>query len=184
MRQPARSEGGRTGPALPKRRPAYPTRALRGRGLLPRRCRRSERDERGFTGFFRQGVIAEAQVGVRARSAGLSKSGNPGSASLRSGNDLNLPRVVADQKMSRWSANETEDAMKRTILIAAALLASALSANAAPVKKHLRVVHGRACHETVLTGDDAVRYALGIFNGTAPFPRLECYPVARAGGSR
>jgi hypothetical protein len=123
-------------------------------------------------------------VGVRARSAGLSKSGNPGSASLRSGNDLNLPRVVADQKMSRWSANETEDAMKRTILIAAALLASALSANAAPVKKHQRVVHGRACHETVLTGDDAVRYALGIFNGTAPFPRLECYPVARAGGSR
>jgi hypothetical protein len=71
--------------------------------------------------------------------------------------------------------------MKRTILIAAALLASALSVHAAPVKKHLRVVHGRACHETVLMGDDAVRYALGIFNGTVPFPRLECYPVARAG---
>jgi hypothetical protein len=83
--------------------------------------------------------------------------------------------------MSRWSANETEDAMKRTIVVIAALLAGALSAHAAPVKKHLRVVNGRACHETMLTGDNAVRYALCVFNGTMPFPRLECYPVARAG---
>jgi hypothetical protein len=82
------------------------------------------------------------------------------------------------------SANETEDAMKRTIVITAALLASALSAHAAPVKKHLRVVHAPACHDTVLMGDNAVRYALGIFGGTMPLPLKECFTRARAGGSR
>jgi hypothetical protein len=77
--------------------------------------------------------------------------------------------------MNRWSANETEDAMKLTIVVAAALLASALSAHAAPVKKHLRVVNGRSCHDTLLTGDAAVNYALAIGTGTMPLPRLECF---------
>jgi hypothetical protein len=82
--------------------------------------------------------------------------------------------------MSRWSANETEDAMKLTIVVTAALLASALSAHAAPGKKHLRVVNGRACHDTVLTGDNAVRYGLGIANGTIPLPRkTECNTRSR-----
>jgi hypothetical protein len=89
--------------------------------------------------------------------------------------------------------------MKRTIVVAAALLASALSAHAAPVKKHpapvkkhlsahaapvkkhLRVVNGRACHEIVITNkQDAVRYALGIFSGQIPLPQMDelrrCYP--------
>jgi len=35
--------------------------------------------------------------------------GNPGSASLQSGNISNPLRFVANQQMSRWSANETDD---------------------------------------------------------------------------
>jgi hypothetical protein len=90
---------------------------------------------------------------------------------------LNLLRFVGDQQMSRWSANETEDAMKLTIVVTAALLASTLSAHAAPVKKHLRVVNGRSCgHEILLTGDAAVSYALGLGSGTIPMPRIHCYP--------
>jgi len=98
--------------------------------------------------------------------------GNPGSAALQSGNISNLPRFVANQQMSRWSANETEDAVKRVIVVTAALLASALSAHAAPVKKHLRVVNGRACHEILLTGDNAVNYALGIASGQIALPSV------------
>src|ERR1700689_3689625 len=78
-------------------------------------------------------------------------AGNPGKARLQSGNVSNLLRFVANQQMSRWSANETADSMKRIIVVTAALLASALSAHAAPVKQPLRVVNGRACHEIVLT---------------------------------
>lgn len=99
--------------------------------------------------------------------------GNPGSAALQSGNISNLPRFVANQQMNRWSANETEDAVKRVIVVTAALLASALSAHAAPVKKHMRVVHGRACHEIVLTKNDAVRYALGVASGESPLPQWD-----------
>jgi len=75
--------------------------------------------------------------------------------------------------------------MKRAFVGAAALLASALSAHAAPVKKHLRVVNARACHDTLLRRDDAVRYALGIASGTMPMPRKDCYPRSRKvdGGS-
>jgi len=40
--------------------------------------------------------------------------------------------------------------MKRVIVVTAVLLASALSAHAAPVKKHLRVVNGRSCHEILI----------------------------------
>jgi hypothetical protein len=99
--------------------------------------------------------------------------GNPGSAALQSGNISNLLCFVANQQMSRWWANETEDAVKRVIVLSAALLASALSAHAAPVKKHLRVVNGRACHEIVLTKNDAVRYALGIASGESPLPQWD-----------
>ena len=99
--------------------------------------------------------------------------GNPGSAALQSGNISNLLRFVANQQMSRWWANETEDAVKRVIVLSAALLASALSAHAAPVKKHLRVVNGRACHEIVLTKNDAVRYALGIASGQSALPQWD-----------
>jgi hypothetical protein len=77
------------------------------------------------------------------------------------------------------SANEMEDAMKRVIVVTAALLASALGAHAAPANKHLRVANGRACHETVLTGADAVNYALGIASGTIALPSVarmrQCY---------
>ena len=70
--------------------------------------------------------------------------------------------------------------MKRAIVVTAALLASALSAHAAPVKKHPRVVNGRACHRIVVAGDDAVRYALGIASGQIPLPPMaefqRCYP--------
>jgi hypothetical protein len=69
--------------------------------------------------------------------------------------------------------------MKGTIVVAAALLASALSAHAAPIKKHLRVVNGRACHDTLLTGDNAVSYGLGIANGQVALPRKDCYPRSR-----
>jgi hypothetical protein len=100
-------------------------------------------------------------------------AGNPGKARLQSGNVSNLLRFVANQQMSRWSANETADAMKRIIVVTAALLASALSAHAAPVKKHLRVVNGRPCHEIVLTKNDAVRYALGIASGQSPLPQWD-----------
>ena len=62
--------------------------------------------------------------------------------------------------------------MKRAIVVTAALLASALSAHAAPIKKHVRVAHGRACHETVLKGNDAVNYALGIASGTIALPSV------------
>jgi hypothetical protein len=109
--------------------------------------------------------------------------GNPGSAALQSGNVPNPLRFVADQQMSRWSANETEDAMKRTIVVTVALLASALSAHAAPVKKHLRVANGRACHRIVVTKDNAVSYALGIASGQIPLPQMDelrrCYPRTR-----
>ena len=69
--------------------------------------------------------------------------------------------------------------MKRLIVVTAALLASALSAQAA-VKKHTWVVNGRACHETVITGkSNATRYALGIFSGQIPLPQKGCYPRDR-----
>jgi hypothetical protein len=69
--------------------------------------------------------------------------------------------------------------MKRIIVVTAALLASALSAHAAPVKKHLRVVNGRPCHTIVVTEANAVSYALGIFGGQIPLPQKECYPRGR-----
>jgi hypothetical protein len=94
---------------------------------------------------------------------------NPGSGALQSGNVSNLLRFVAHQQMSRWSANETEDAMKRTIVVTAVLLASALSAHAAPVK---RVANGRPCHEIVLSKDNAVSYAMGIASGTIALPSV------------
>jgi hypothetical protein len=77
------------------------------------------------------------------------------------------------------SANETEDAMKRVIVVTAVLLASALSAHAAAVKKHLRVVNGRSCHEILITKDNAMSYAWGIYSGTVPLPSVsrmqQCY---------
>jgi hypothetical protein len=97
---------------------------------------------------------------------------------------LNLLRFVGDQQMSRWSANETEDAMKRVIVVTAALLASALSAHAAPVKKRTWFANGRACHEIVITKQsDAIRYALGIYSGQIPLPQMDeirrCAPRTR-----
>ncbi len=69
--------------------------------------------------------------------------------------------------------------MKRVVVVAAVLLASALSAHAAPVKKHLRVVNGRSCHEVVVKGADAVNYAMGIASGAIPLPSVarmrQCY---------
>lgn len=62
--------------------------------------------------------------------------------------------------------------MKRVIVVTAVLLASALSAHAAPVKKHLRVVNGSACHETLITRDNAMSYALGTFSGAIPLPSV------------
>jgi len=77
------------------------------------------------------------------------------------------------------SANETEDAVKRVIVVTAALLASALSAHAAPAKKHLRVVNGRACHEILITRDNSMSYVWGIYGGTIPLPSVQrmrqCY---------
>jgi hypothetical protein len=77
------------------------------------------------------------------------------------------------------SANETEDAMKRVIVITAVLLASALSAHAAPAKKHPRVANGRACHEILITRDNAMGYVWGIYSGTNPWPSVQrmqqCY---------
>jgi hypothetical protein len=46
-----------------------------------------------------------------------------------------------------------------TILVTVALLASALSARAASVKKHLRVANARPCHKIVVTGDGAPKGA-------------------------
>jgi hypothetical protein len=79
---------------------------------------------------------------------------------------------------------EMEDVMKRTIVVAVALLASALSAHAAPVQKHLRVVNGSSCHRIVLTNKaDAVAYALGMYSGQISLPRMDdyrrCYPRTR-----
>jgi len=69
--------------------------------------------------------------------------------------------------------------MKRTIVVIAALLASALSAHAAPAKKHPRVVNGRACHEILITKDNAMSYVWGIASGTIPLPSVarmqQCY---------
>jgi hypothetical protein len=114
---------------------------------------------------------------------GLRPRGNPGRVSLQSSNLSNRPRFVADQKKSRRSANEMEDAMKRTIVVTVALLASALSAHAAPVQKHLRDVNGRSCHRIFLTGDNAVNYALGIASGQVTLPSMDefrrCYPRTR-----
>ena len=62
--------------------------------------------------------------------------------------------------------------MTRVIVVTAVLLASVLSAHAAPVKKHLPVVNRRACHEIVLGKDDAVSYALGIASGTTALPSV------------
>ena len=62
--------------------------------------------------------------------------------------------------------------MTRVIVVTAVLLASALSAHAAPVKKHLPVVDGRSCHEIVLGKDDAVSYALGIASGAISLPSV------------
>jgi hypothetical protein len=75
--------------------------------------------------------------------------------------------------MGRCSANETENAVKRAIVVTVALLASVLSAHAAPVKKHLRVANGRACHEVVLNKNDAVRYAMGIVSGQSALPQWD-----------
>jgi hypothetical protein len=70
--------------------------------------------------------------------------------------------------------------MKPTIVVTAALLASALSAHATPVKKHPRVVNERPCHKVLLTGDDAVRYAMGVASGQIALPQMDeirrCYP--------
>ena len=63
--------------------------------------------------------------------------------------------------------------MKRIIVVTAVLLASALGANATPVSKHLRVVNRSACHETLITRDNAMNYALGIFSGAIPLPSLQ-----------
>jgi hypothetical protein len=63
--------------------------------------------------------------------------------------------------------------VRHVIVVTVALLASALSAHAAPVKKHLRVANGRACHEVVLNRNDAVRYALGVAGGTMPLPQWD-----------
>lgn len=115
------------------------------------------------------------------------RGGSPGTVALQSGNVSNLLRFIANQHMSRWSANETEDAMKRIIVVAAALLATALSTHAAPVKKYSRVVHGRVCHEIALTKNDVVAYALGIASGQNPFPQMErliqCAPRSRQAAS-
>jgi hypothetical protein len=109
--------------------------------------------------------------------------GDPVSVALQSGNVSNLLHFVANQQMSRWSASETEEAMKRTIVVTAAPLASALSAYAAPVQKHLRVVNGRACHQIFLTGDNAANYALGIASGQIALPQMDeirrCAPRTR-----
>jgi hypothetical protein len=87
--------------------------------------------------------------------------------------------VSSPTNKCRWSANETEHAMKRTIVVLAVLLASALSAHAAPVKKHLRVANGRACHDILLAGDNAVSYGLGSASGQVPLPRKDCYHRSR-----
>jgi hypothetical protein len=76
--------------------------------------------------------------------------------------------------MSGCSVNETRDAVKRTIVATAVLLASALSAYAGPVTKHRRVASGHACHQTVLWGADAVRAGLGMATGAIPMPRKDC----------
>jgi hypothetical protein len=86
--------------------------------------------------------------------------------------------------MSRWSANETEEAVKRTIVVTVALLAGALGAQAAPVQKHLRVVNGSSCHRIVITNKaDTVAYALGMYSGQIALPRMDdyrrCYPRTR-----
>jgi hypothetical protein len=77
------------------------------------------------------------------------------------------------------SADETEDAVKRIIVVTAVLLASPLSAHAAPVKKHLRVANGRACHEILITRDNAMSYVWGIYSGAIPLPSVQrmrqCY---------
>ena len=69
--------------------------------------------------------------------------------------------------------------MKRVIAVAALFLASALSAHAATTKNHLRVVNGRACHEILITKDNALSYAWGIYSGTIPLPSVvrmqQCY---------
>jgi hypothetical protein len=65
-----------------------------------------------------------------------------------------------------------EETMKRTIVVTAALLAGALSAHAAPVRKHLPVANGRACHETLITRDNAMSYALGTFSGAIALPSV------------
>jgi hypothetical protein len=73
--------------------------------------------------------------------------------------------------------------MKRTIIVTAALLASALSAHAAPVQKHLQIANGPPCHKIFLTGDNAVNYAMGIASGQIAVPRMDefrrCYPRTR-----
>jgi hypothetical protein len=69
--------------------------------------------------------------------------------------------------------------MTRVIFVTAVLLASVLSAHAAPVKNHLRVVNGRSCHETLITRDNAMSYALGTFSGAISLPSVsrmkQCY---------
>jgi hypothetical protein len=80
--------------------------------------------------------------------------------------------------------NETEDAMKRTVVVTAALLASALSAHAAPAGKHPRVANGSSCHRIVITNKaDAVAYALGMYSGQIALPQMDdyrrCYPRTR-----
>jgi hypothetical protein len=63
--------------------------------------------------------------------------------------------------------------MKRAIVVAVALLASALGAQAAPVKQRVWVAHGAVCHETVLGRQDAMNYAMGIASGQIALPSMD-----------
>jgi hypothetical protein len=66
--------------------------------------------------------------------------------------------------------------MKRVIVVTAALLASALSAHAAPVQKHLRVVNGPQCHATTIPMGPQVPVALYQDSTGQWRIRTECYP--------
>jgi hypothetical protein len=66
--------------------------------------------------------------------------------------------------------------MKRVIVVAAALLASALSAHAAPVKKHLRVANRPECHATTITTGLQLPVALHQDSTGQWRISTECYP--------
>jgi hypothetical protein len=63
--------------------------------------------------------------------------------------------------------------MKRAIVVAVVLLASALGAQAAPLKQRVWVAHGTVCHETVLGRQDAINYAMGIASGQIAVPSMD-----------